>query len=196
MLRLRPVTPHPPVILLAHSYSCLPFPLLKAKQPLLFGTQPRATSKWQAQARTPLILRPILAAMSPSTESKTFQATRHLSSRVKKNNGQKSRRMSPQRCVSHSYNTLNDRTKSLLTRGSSLGSSSHTRSNGSTLTSESMTPISETSRLRLSRIISLASSERKCSHIPSMTRPSWSSTSRGSIMRETAPRLSTRVRPV
>jgi hypothetical protein len=90
----------------------------------------------------------------------------------------------------------NYRTKSFVTRGSSLGSSSHTRSNGSTLTSESMTPTSETSRLRSSRIISLASLERKYSHIQSMTRPSWSSTSRGSTTRETAPRLSTPVRRV
>ncbi|SRR6266404_1715462 len=82
------------------------------------------------------------------------------------------------------------------TRDSSLGSSLRTKSNGSMLTSESMTHTSVTSPLRSSRIISLPSLARRYSHIPSMTRPSWSSISRGSTARETAPPLSTAVRPV
>lgn len=94
---LRPITPYPFTFL----HSCPPFPL-KPKPLLLFRTLPKATFRCQAQARTPLI-HPIPVAMSPSTESKTSPATRHPSSKVKKNNGQRSRRTLPQRCIHRSY---------------------------------------------------------------------------------------------
>ncbi len=69
-------------------------------------------------------------------------------------------------------------------------------SNGSMLTSESMTHTFITSPLRSSRIISLPSLVQRYLHIPSMmTHPSWSliKRERGSTARETAPPLPTPV---